>query len=199
MKDHGNAVDAAVATTLCSGVMNMFSSGIGGGGFMTIRIGRGQVYNIDFRETAPGLANATMYGSDPNTSLYGGLAVGIPGELRGLEEAHKRWGKLPWKRLVTPSVKLAKGFTVGRELQRRITVRILYVNRIPLSDFLCFHFSPQGASTFLSSDPDWTPIFAPNGTLLKLGDTVVQTNLSKTLSAIADRGADVFYKVSLRS
>lgn len=105
------------------------SSGIGGGGFMTIRIppdfpeGKSEVYTIDFREMAPALANSTMYRDDPTLSRFGGLAVGVPGELRGLEEAHRRWGKLPWSRLVQPSVVLARSRRVDVELARRIPVR----------------------------------------------------------------------------
>lgn len=96
---------------------------------MTVRIppnsthGKSEVYNIDFRETAPALANKTMYSKDPLSSRWGGLSVGVPGELRGLEEAHKRWGSLPWRDLVQPSVELAKGWRVPTELARRIQVR----------------------------------------------------------------------------
>lgn len=171
MKKGGNAVDSAVATCLCSGVVNMFSSGIGGGGFMTIRVAPGEVYTIDYREIAPSRSNATMFGSDPNTSIIGGLGVGVPGELRGLEEAHRRWGKLPWKALVTPSVKIAKGWTVGPELTRRMG---LY-------------------TTLLKTNPDFSAIFAPNGTLLNEGDTIRNVNLSRTLASIAEHGPDVFY------
>jgi gamma-glutamyltranspeptidase/glutathione hydrolase/leukotriene-C4 hydrolase len=78
---------------------------------------------VDFRETAPALANKTMYIEDPTKSKFGGLAVGIPGEVRGLEEAHKRWGTLHWERLVRPSVELAAGCKVGKELAKRINVR----------------------------------------------------------------------------
>lgn len=147
MKDGGNAVDAAVAATFCIGVVNMFSwvfysfsvdgsylragksSGIGGGGFMTVRVptskdkGSSEIWTIDFRETAPALANKTMYNNDPTKARFGGLSVGIPGEVRGLEVVHKRWGSLPWERLVQPSVELAAGWKVGRELSKRINVR----------------------------------------------------------------------------
>lgn len=101
-------------------------SGIGGGGFMTVRIpptnasAKSEVYTIDFRETAPALANTTMYTADPQSAAYGGLAVGVPGEVKGLEEAHRRWGTLPWKRLVEPSISLAAGWEVDRELGKRI-------------------------------------------------------------------------------
>lgn len=97
---------------------------------MTIRVptsthGRpSEVWTVDFRETAPGLANRTMFNEDPSKAAIGGLAVGVPGEVRGLEEAHKRWGSLPWERLVRPSVELAAGWKVGRELAKRINVRL---------------------------------------------------------------------------
>jgi gamma-glutamyltranspeptidase/glutathione hydrolase/leukotriene-C4 hydrolase len=95
---------------------------------MTVRIppnsthNTSEVWTIDFREAAPGLANKNMYVDDPDTSRFGALAIAVPGELRGLEEAHRRWGTLPWKRLVTPAAELAAGWTVDRELARRIQV-----------------------------------------------------------------------------
>jgi gamma-glutamyltranspeptidase/glutathione hydrolase/leukotriene-C4 hydrolase len=97
---------------------------------MTVRIptskdGRSsEVWTVDFRETAPALSEKTMYNNDPTKAKFGGLAVGVPGEVRGLEEAHKRWGSLPWERLVQPSVEIAEGWKVGRELARRINVRL---------------------------------------------------------------------------
>ncbi|KAI0630189.1 gamma-glutamyltranspeptidase [Trametes polyzona] len=177
LKDGGNAVDAAVGTTLCIGVVNMFSSGIGGGGFMTVRIppsepgASSEVFTIDFRETAPALSNKTMYVNDPLAARWGGLAVGVPGELRGLEAAHTRWGKLPWKQLVQPAIRLAEGWTVQTELARRLEM-----------------FAP-----LMLNHPDWRPIFAPEGRLLQAGDTIRRTNLSRTLTAIAEGGADAFY------
>jgi len=174
----GNAVDAAVSTTLCIGVANMFSSGIGGGGFMTVRIpskakgGKSEVFNIDFREIAPALANKTMYSNDPLSSLFGGLAIGVPGELRGLEEAHRRWGYIPWGKLVQPSIELARGWKVPKELARRIQM-----------------FAP-----LMLNSPDWKAIFAPEGRLLREGELIQRTNLSRTLSVIASEGADGFYK-----
>ncbi|KAH9998449.1 gamma-glutamyltranspeptidase [Russula compacta] len=179
LKEGGNAVDAAVATTFCIGVVNMFSSGIGGGGFMTVRLppstqgGTSEVWTIDFRETAPALANATMYKGLPMKARFGGLAVGVPGEVRGLAEAHTRWGKLPWRRLVQPSVDLASGWVVGKELGLRIHWQVY-------------------RSLFLKH-PDWSRVFAPDGVLLKEGDTIQNINLSRTLGLIAEQGPDAFY------
>ncbi|KAF8973301.1 gamma-glutamyltranspeptidase [Flammula alnicola] len=179
LKEGGNAVDAVIAATFCIGVVNMFSSGIGGGGFMTVRIPptnastKSEVYTIDFRETAPALANTTMYKSNPMSAVFGGLAVGVPGEVRGLEEAHRLWGSLPWGRLVKPSITLAKGWKVDKELGRRI---------------------PWFADLMLKN-PDWSAIFAPKGRFLKEGETISRTNLSRTLSAIAQEGANALYTV----
>ncbi|KAF9501747.1 gamma-glutamyltranspeptidase [Pleurotus eryngii] len=178
LKSGGNAVDSAIATTFCIGVVNMFSSGIGGGGFMTVRVppatkdAKSDVFTIDFREVAPALANATMYRNNPNASRFGGLAVGVPGELRGLEEAYRRWGTLPWSRLVQPSIDLAKGWKVDAELARRVTwFPDLMLNR-----------------------PDWSSIFAPQGRFLREGEVIRRVNLSRTLQTIANEGAGAFYK-----
>lgn len=81
------------------------------------------VWTIDFRETAPARSNKTMFENDPTSAMFGGLSVGVPGEIRGLEEVHRRWGTVPWKKLIEPSIKLASGWRVGRELAWRIKVR----------------------------------------------------------------------------
>lgn len=148
LKKGGNAVDAAVSTTLCIGVVNMFSyvsvvslrvvllkcrsSGIGGGGFMTIRVppsvtntSKSEVYTVDFREVAPLASHEKMFVANPESARWGGLAVGVPGELRGLQKAHELWGSLPWKTLVQPSAELARGWKVQKELERRIEVRTI--------------------------------------------------------------------------
>lgn len=183
--EKGTAVDAAIASTLCTGVLNMFSSGIGGGGFMIVRdptpcytkgAKKGDCVehiSIDFRETAPAAANKTMYVGRVPKAQFGGLAVGVPGELRGLEEAHKRFGKLPWKRLVQPSVELAKSARVSKELARRLGYFGL----------------------FMLEDPAWSDIFVDpsTGELKKEADTIHRRAYARTLQAIADHGPDAFY------
>ncbi|EIW83028.1 gamma-glutamyltranspeptidase [Coniophora puteana RWD-64-598 SS2] len=177
LKDGGNAVDAAVSAVLCVGVVNMFSSGLAGGGFMVVRLppsspnDTSEVYSIDFRETAPAASNATMFQDEPINALIGGLASGVPGELRGLQEAHKRWGRLPWSRLVRPSVDLAAGWYVDPELARRIKM-----------------FAP-----IMLYNAQFQPVFAPKGKLLVEGDSIKRTNLSRTLAIIAEEGPDAFY------
>ncbi|KAJ7218077.1 gamma-glutamyltranspeptidase [Mycena pura] len=178
LKAGGNAVDAAIAATFCIGTVNMFSSGIGGGGFMTVRIPPAhpdepsEVFTIDFRETAPALSNSTMFPPGSNTSQFGGLAVAVPGELRGLEEAHRRWGSLPWQTLVEPSVELASGWRVQQELAQRIT------------------WFPS----LMLGNPDWRAVFAPGGRFLRNGEVIRRTNYSHTLAMIASEGPEAFYK-----
>lgn len=81
-----------VATTLCVGVIGMYHSGISGGGFMLVRDKHGGHESIDYRETAPAAASQDMYASDEKASVFGGLAVAVPGELRGLEYLHNKHG-----------------------------------------------------------------------------------------------------------
>lgn len=84
-----------VGAELCVGVTGMYHSGLGGGGFMLVRDQDGNYESIDFRETAPAAAFQDMYKDNVNASILGGLAVGIPGELRGLEYLHKKHGVSP--------------------------------------------------------------------------------------------------------
>ena len=80
---------------------------------MLVRSPNGTFEFIDFREKAPAAATEDMYSTNINLSLYGGLASGVPGELRGLERLHKTYGKLPWRTVTKPAVNVARnGFTV---------------------------------------------------------------------------------------
>lgn len=91
-----------VATTLCVGTMGMYHSGIGGGGFMLVRDKQGRYETIDYRETAPAAASRDMYKHDPDASIRGGLAVAVPGELKGLDYLHRKYGvsrNLWWSRI----------------------------------------------------------------------------------------------------
>lgn len=99
---------------------------------MTIRLppsmtntSESEVYTIDFREVAPLASHEKMFVANPDSARWGGLAIGVPGELRGLQKAHELWGSLPWKTLVQPSAELARGWKVQKELERRIEVHTL--------------------------------------------------------------------------
>ncbi|OAQ30748.1 gamma-glutamyltranspeptidase [Linnemannia elongata AG-77] len=173
LKEGGNAVDAAIASCLCIGTVNSFSAGIGGGGFMAIRLPNGTVETIDFRETAPAGAYSTMFKKDPMLAQLGGLSVAVPGEIRGLELAHKRHGKLPWKRLFAPSVKMAReGWVVGPELANRI----------------------QRVRAMMETEPDWKHVFASaDGVALREGQWIKREALADTLEKVGEEGADAFY------
>jgi gamma-glutamyltranspeptidase len=144
-----------------------------GGGFMLIRappIDDGYGY-INFREEAPMSAHRDMFVKNPIDAQLGGKAVGVPGELKGFEMAHKIHGKLPWHTLVEPSIKLAmNGWMVDEQLAKRI----------------------QSGSQFILNDTALSSVFAPSGKLLVKGDTIYRLTYAKTLQAIADN-VSVFY------
>ncbi|KAF9364503.1 hypothetical protein BGX34_001333 [Mortierella sp. NVP85] len=115
-----------------------------------------------------------MFKKNPALAQTGGLSVGVPGEIRGLEVAHKRHGKLPWKRLFEPSIQLArKGWAVGPELGRRLQL-------VQIKDMLI-------------NDPTWSSVFAPKGEILKEGQWIKRKAFADTLETISKEGADAFY------
>ncbi len=119
----GNAVDAAVAAAFVLAVTFPEAGNLGGGGFMLAWI-NGEPAFLDYRETAPEAATRDMYLRDDGeimegASLTGHLAVGVPGTVAGLAEAHRRFGSLPWADLLAPALRLAReGFEVPAQLDR---------------------------------------------------------------------------------
>ncbi|KEY74947.1 hypothetical protein S7711_01296 [Stachybotrys chartarum IBT 7711] len=169
----GNAADAAIATEFCLGVIGMHLTGIGGGGVMLIRDTNGRYELLDFRETAPAASTEDMFANNVNASLFGGLASGVPGEVRGLEVLHKKYGSLPWPQLLEPAINFARnGFTIGRDLAGHIG-----------------RLSADGP--FL--EPSWAIDFAPNGTVLGLGDVLKRSRYADTLQIISDQGPAAFH------
>src|SRR5436853_6483963 len=121
----GNAVDAAVAVGFALAVTHPSAGNIGGGGFMLIRLADGRSTFIDFRERAPLAASRNMYldrsGKATQDSVTGYRASGVPGTVRGLEYANRKYGKKPWAELVHPAVELAaKGFPVSYALAQSL-------------------------------------------------------------------------------
>ncbi|KAF2099154.1 gamma-glutamyltransferase 1 [Rhizodiscina lignyota] len=176
LKAGGNAADALVGTVLCVGTIGMYHSGLGGGGFMLVRSANGTYEHIDFREAAPAAAYEDMYKDNINGSIWTGLASAVPGELRGLEYLHNKYGSLPWRDVVMPAVYVSRyGFPVSGDLVR-------------FMDFM----SPTDGG-FLSADPNWAIDFAPNGKRLQLNETITRKRYADTLETIAEHGADAFY------
>ncbi|RYP05171.1 hypothetical protein DL764_003992 [Monosporascus ibericus] len=178
LKAGGNAADAIVGTVFCVGVIGMYHSGIGGGGFALVRSSEGKYEYIDFRETAPAAAYEDMYRNNTAASLYGGLASGVPGEVRGLEYIHKNYGALPWDQVLAPAIKVARnGFKVTEDL-------VKYMDSVSPNDFL-------------TDDPTWAVDFAPTGSRVQLGGTITRKRYADTLEVIANEGADAFYTGSI--
>jgi len=180
LADGGNAVDAAVATAFALAVTHPAAGNLGGGGFMVVRTPDGPVTSFDYREKAPGKATPAMY-LDASGSIVrsltdaGYLAPGVPGTVRGLALAHRKFGKLPWKRLVDPAAALARdGFVMHPSLARSLNAQLAgEMGRFPSS--VAAYGKPGGG--------EWQG-----------GDTIVLGDLAKTLQAIADGGPDAFYK-----
>jgi gamma-glutamyltranspeptidase/glutathione hydrolase len=178
LKRGGNAVDAAVATAFAVCVVNPSSCGIGGGGFMLIYRARAhRTLALDYREAAPAAATRDMFVRAgkvvPELSLHGGLAVAVPGEVAGLTEALRRYGKLPLATVMQPAIRLARdGFPVGAHLAKEIT-----------QDLAALRAAPALAHLFLHAD----------GAPLLAGESLRQPELAATLQRIARGGARAFY------
>ncbi|EEB77941.1 gamma-glutamyltransferase [marine gamma proteobacterium HTCC2148] len=121
LMDGGNAVDAAIAATFMLAVTLPDAGNIGGGGFMTAYMDDEAVF-LDFRERAPAKAYRDMFLDEGGNfqqrlSLVGGKASGVPGTVRGMQEAHSRYGTLPWRRLLAPAIGIARdGFAVSETI-----------------------------------------------------------------------------------
>lgn len=207
----GNAVDAAVTTTLCLGLANPASSGLGGGAFILIHSDRANhearydptnalkfedqrdpnfpvdsqkmTEVIDCRETAPGAASQDMYLSKPQSaSSIGGLAVAVPGELRGLELAHIRHGSLSWSEVLAPVIQMATdGVPVSAHLAgdiKNMLVRSKKYGEYP------------GLRSLLTKYDSWD-----SG--LQEGELLRNYNLADTLSLVAKHGSKAFYEGNL--
>lgn len=173
LRDGGNAVDAAVAVGFALSVTLPAAGNLGGGGFMLVRCGD-EEKAIDYRETAPTGATRDMYlDAEGNVhatrSLYGPLAAGVPGTVRGLWEAHRRYGTRPWADLVAPAIRLAEeGFVLDAARARSFAATGEAMNRLGLN--FAMYFRGQAGETFR------------------------QPELAATLRRIAERGADGFYE-----
>jgi gamma-glutamyltranspeptidase / glutathione hydrolase len=175
----GNAIDAAVAVGYALAVVDPCCGNIGGGGFMTIHLADGRETFINFRETAPAAASATMYldrDGEPidELSRYGYHAVAVPGTVMGLDRAAAEYGRLPRATLIAPAIALAReGFLLGRA-----------DTDILDSKAERFGKDPGAARVFLR----------PDGNRFEPGDRLVQSDLAATLELIVERGPDAFYK-----
>jgi len=176
LRKGGSAVDAAIAVQFALAVVYPQAGNIGGGGFLLFRGKDGKTDALDYREKAPAAATETMYLDSagnvlPNKSRLGGLAAGVPGTVDGMWEAHKKYGRLTWGELVTPSIELAeKGFQITEQEAKNLNAeKFAFVRH-------------SGIMPAFVKMQDWQP-----------GDWLIQKDLSQTLARIAGYGRDGFY------
>ncbi len=167
----GNAVDAAVAIAYALNVVEPQSAGIGGGGFMMIHLERGsRTFVIDTREKAPAGATPDMFVGVPNSSLQG-VAVGVPGMVRGTADAVRKYGKLDLREVLRPAIQLAdEGFAA--------TPR----------------YAAVSCNSRSQNSPESAAFFCPGGAAPVAGSLVQNKPLAQTFKLIARHGPDCFYK-----
>ncbi len=177
LRKGGNAVDAAVATAFALAVTHPAAGNIGGGGFLVLREPGGETTTFDFRERAPGAARPDMFLREgrPQDNLRheGAGSAGVPGSVAGLHLAWQRRGKLPWKQLLEPAIRLAeRGIQVSPTLARSLETEW-----------------PR-----LALHPGTRAQFGRAGQPLPPGERLVQQDLGRTLRRIAARGPKGFYE-----
>jgi gamma-glutamyltranspeptidase/glutathione hydrolase len=179
----GNAIDAAVATGFALAVTFPVAGNLGGGGFLIAELRDGEAPRricIDFRETAPAAATADLFlraraDGREDASTLGALAVAVPGSVAGLLAAHERHGKLTRAQVLAPAIALAEdGFPMTRR-----TARLLAAPK-----------TRERLESFAAS----RRAFYPEGAPPAEGAVFRQPELARTLRAIAERGADGFYR-----
>jgi gamma-glutamyltranspeptidase / glutathione hydrolase len=178
LRDGANAIDAAVVAAAVLGVTEPFSCGIGGGGFMVIRTSDGKVTTIDHRERAPVAMRPDSFfeAGQPlafNDARYSGLSAGVPGTVRGWEEALRRYGTMSMAQALGPAIQAARdGFVVDQTFADQTQQNLDYFDDVPSTEALYL-------------DPDGTP--RDVGTVLRNPD------LARTYQRIAQLGAKGFY------
>jgi gamma-glutamyltranspeptidase / glutathione hydrolase len=176
LKKGGNAVDAAIATQLALAVVYPNAGNIGGGGFLVARMADGKTLALDYREMAPAKAHRDLYLDERGNvmegkSVNGHLSSGVPGTVAGLVESHQ-YARLPWKELVAPAIELAeKGFVLTKREASSLNSIQDDLNR--------YNTMPSA----LQRKTQW-----------KEGDTLIQTDLARTLRRIQSNGAKGFYE-----
>src|SRR5262245_3304333 len=172
LKQGGNAVDAAVAVAFGMAVTYPPAGNIGGGGFMLVYPGSGKEPVVfEYRETAPAAVTRDTFIKE--TDWHSHRAVGIPGTVRGMELAHRRFGKLPWKDLLAPAIRLADdGYLLTRQVASSLNTELVRAEK---------HAELQRVFR------------KPDGERWAAGDRLVQKDLARSLRIIAEQGPDAFY------
>ncbi len=177
LRSGGNAIDAAVAVAFALAVTHPSAGNLGGGGFILARFADGRTTFIDFRERAPKSSSRNMYlddaGKVTDQSRIGWRAAGVPGTAKGLEYAHRKYGRKPWLDLVQPAAELAA-----------FGVPLSYAE----SRSIC------SARKLLERFPESKRIFLKGEECLKPDEILIQPELGRVLSRISTEGSKDFYE-----
>jgi gamma-glutamyltranspeptidase/glutathione hydrolase len=179
LRDGANAVDAAVVAAAVLGVTEPFSCGIGGGGFMVIRTSDGSVTTIDHRETAPAAMRPNSFFENGlplpfNDARYSGRSVGVPGTVRGWDEALNRFGTISLEEALQPGIAVANdGFVIDETFFSQVQQNLDFFDDVP-------------STRALYLDADGTP--RDVGTVLR------NPNLARAYARISHLGAKGFYR-----
>lgn len=181
LRQGGSAADAAIALMLALTVVEPESSGIGGGGFLLYHpAGTKDTFSYDGREEAPSAARPDRFMTkdgqemDYEDARSGGLSVGVPGNLKLAELVHSRHGKLPWRALFQPAIRLARdGYAVTPRMVSMLE------EQTPL-----LKVSKEAQEIY----------YQPDGKPKPVGSTIKNPKLAELLTLIAEKGADAFYK-----
>lgn len=177
LRQGGNATDAALAVLLALTVVEPQSSGIGGGGFLVLDDGKGRLLTLDGREKAPKAATPDWFKVEGKylsvaEAIPGGKSVGVPGNVSMMAEAHRRHGRLKWRQIFQPAIRLAgDGFVVSERLNA-------FLERFSKTAAL----SEEGRA-----------LYYPGGKPVAAGTVLRNPRLAAFLERLSREGAKAFY------
>ncbi|XP_028043102.1 glutathione hydrolase 1 proenzyme-like isoform X1 [Bombyx mandarina] len=177
LEKNGSAVDAAIATLFCEGISCAQCMGLGGGFLATVYdASTGRVRVLNARERAPAATTLNMY--ENASSTVGGLAIAVPGELRGYGALYQEYGRLPWRELVQPTAELCRR-------GHRVTE---YMGRVL-----------QTFSDRIMAEPSMRELYVnkATGKVWNVGDYITDPTFAKTLEIIAEEGPEAIHDGSL--
>lgn len=174
LEKHGSAADAAIAAMLCEGILSPHTTGISGGFIATIyNKATNKVESLIARDVAPIAANKNMYNNIK--PVDGGVAVAVPGEIKGYWELHKKYGKLKWSELFKPIIDLARSSKVSNFLAKNLKLKDVDAKMKKFASLNALLTNPKTNKPY------------------EEGETIERPKLAETLELISKEGADTLY------